>query len=181
MSHQDQGLGQAISVNHRALREAIDWLLSPEDFSKISFRIGCRWTPLTLVATALLWAADGLDLRITLAGVGYAILGEALAVLAVRPGPFLLQSGMTAPEVGRFSFAGAEPTATLVARGDGIEVTDHGAGRTTASRGDVFEVLRGLLAERSTHQIDGEPARPRAGRPSIPVAVSGPRLVTTTV
>jgi hypothetical protein len=56
MPHQDQGLGQDISVNHRSLREAIDWLLSREVFSNISFRKGCRWTPLTLVATALLWA-----------------------------------------------------------------------------------------------------------------------------
>jgi len=55
MSHRDQGLGQEVSVNHRSLREAIDWLLSPEVFSNISFRKGCRWTALTLVATALLW------------------------------------------------------------------------------------------------------------------------------
>ena len=56
MSHQDQGLGQEISVNHDSLREAINWLLSPEIFSQISFRQVCRWTPLTLVATALLWS-----------------------------------------------------------------------------------------------------------------------------
>jgi len=55
MSHQDHGLGQKFSVNHGSLREAIDWLLCSEMFSNISFRKGCCWTPLTLVATVLLW------------------------------------------------------------------------------------------------------------------------------
>jgi hypothetical protein len=55
MSHRGHGLGQEISVNHRSLREAIDLLVCPELFSHISFRSGCQWTPLILVATALLW------------------------------------------------------------------------------------------------------------------------------
>lgn len=56
MSHQGQGLGQELPLNHRSLREAMDWLLSPEVFSEISFRKGSLWTPHTLVVTALLWA-----------------------------------------------------------------------------------------------------------------------------
>ncbi|MDP6719108.1 MAG: transposase, partial [Pirellulaceae bacterium] len=56
MSHQDQGLGQEISLNHRSLREAIYWLLSPQLFREITFRKGANWTPFLLVSTALLWA-----------------------------------------------------------------------------------------------------------------------------
>ena len=79
---------------------------------------------------------------------------DALAVLADRRAPFLLQSGMVDPDVGRFSFAGAEPTASLVARGDGLEVTDHVTGRTTTRRGDGFAALRELLAERARPVAD---------------------------
>lgn len=55
MSRQDQGLGQEISVNHRSLREAVDWLLSPQLFREITFRKGSIWTPFMLVGTALFW------------------------------------------------------------------------------------------------------------------------------
>jgi hypothetical protein len=56
MSHQDHGLGREISVNHRSLREAIDWLLSPQLFREMAFRKGSIWTPFLVVGTALFWA-----------------------------------------------------------------------------------------------------------------------------
>lgn len=79
---------------------------------------------------------------------------DALAVLAGRPAPFLLQSGMADANVGRFSFAGVEPSASLLARGGTIEVTDHARGRTTTRQGDVFESIREMLAERALPASD---------------------------
>jgi hypothetical protein len=56
MSHQDKDGRRNITVNHQALRQALDWLLTPTLFSGIAFRNDCTWSPFLLVAAALLWA-----------------------------------------------------------------------------------------------------------------------------
>lgn len=67
-----------------------------------------------------------------------------LSALPPGPGRFLLESGPIGPaEVRRFSYAGAEPFMTLVARGR--EVTVHEAGRTRVLEGDPFVTLQMLL------------------------------------
>lgn len=56
MSHQDKACDSGSAYNHQELRRAIDWLLSEAAFSCANFRNDSSWTPLRLVATALLWA-----------------------------------------------------------------------------------------------------------------------------
>jgi len=74
---------------------------------------------------------------------------DALAVLADRPAPFLLQSGIRDERFGRFSFAGCSPSAGLVSRGDRIEISNFTDGTTEVRDGDVFPVLREMLAARA--------------------------------
>jgi hypothetical protein len=52
MPHQDHGW----SAGAPAIAEALDWLVSPQLFGRLSFRKGCRWTPQALVQAALVWA-----------------------------------------------------------------------------------------------------------------------------
>lgn len=56
MSHQDKKRDSLPAYNHQALREALDWSLNAEVLSSVQFRKGCRWSPLSFVFTALLWA-----------------------------------------------------------------------------------------------------------------------------
>jgi Transposase DDE domain len=52
MPHQDQGrLATAPSI-----AAALDWLVTPRLFGRLSFRKDCRWTPASLVHAALVWA-----------------------------------------------------------------------------------------------------------------------------
>src|SRR4051812_38448283 len=55
MSHRDQSSHTASSSHHQALKQALDWLLSPAMLSEIKFRNDCTWTPRSLIFTALLW------------------------------------------------------------------------------------------------------------------------------
>src|SRR4029079_17236971 len=48
MPHQDQG---RLSVH-----SALEWLVSPGMFQRVTFRKDSRWTPASLVQAALLWA-----------------------------------------------------------------------------------------------------------------------------
>jgi len=52
MSHRDSD----VRLNLVCLRQCLRWLLAGIDWSTISFRADCCWTPRTLTAAALLWA-----------------------------------------------------------------------------------------------------------------------------
>jgi hypothetical protein len=52
MPHQDQGR----SSGAPAIASALNWLVSPRSFGRLSFRKGCSWTPHALVQAALVWA-----------------------------------------------------------------------------------------------------------------------------
>ena len=56
MSHQDTARDIGSSYSHQELREAIDWLLAGASLSGVKFRDDSSWTPLRLIAAALLWA-----------------------------------------------------------------------------------------------------------------------------
>jgi hypothetical protein len=55
MSHRDS----RVRLNLVCLKQCLDWLLGGIDWSGISFRADCGWTPKTLAAGALLWAWSG--------------------------------------------------------------------------------------------------------------------------
>jgi hypothetical protein len=52
MPHQDQGR----STGAAAIAAALEWLVAPKLFGRLSFRKNCSWTPQSLVQAALLWA-----------------------------------------------------------------------------------------------------------------------------
>jgi hypothetical protein len=52
MPHQDHGR----SADAPAIGPALDWLVGPHVFGRLSFRKGCSWTPQALVQAALVWA-----------------------------------------------------------------------------------------------------------------------------
>lgn len=52
MSHRDSD----VRLNVVCLQQCLRWLLSRIDWSSITFRADCAWTPKTLAAGALLWA-----------------------------------------------------------------------------------------------------------------------------
>ena len=52
MPHQDQGR----STGAPAIAAALDWLVAPKLFGRLSFRKNCSWTPQALVQAALVWA-----------------------------------------------------------------------------------------------------------------------------
>jgi hypothetical protein len=55
MSHQDKNRC-VVRTNAGCLQQALRWLLRHVRWSGIQFREDCTWTPLQLVATAILWA-----------------------------------------------------------------------------------------------------------------------------
>jgi hypothetical protein len=55
MSHQDKDRC-VVRTNADCLQHALRWLLRHVQWSGIQFREDCTWTPLQLVATAILWA-----------------------------------------------------------------------------------------------------------------------------
>lgn len=55
MSHRDS----RVRLNQVCLQQCLGWLLGGVDWSSISFRADCSWTPQTLAAGALLWAWSG--------------------------------------------------------------------------------------------------------------------------
>ena len=68
--------------------------------------------------------------------------------LALREGAecsFLLESVETNEQVGRYSFAGANPSILVVSKNSGVEVTRRGDTQTES--GDIVSVLRKLLSE----------------------------------
>src|SRR5687767_4326154 len=75
---------------------------------------------------------------------------EASAVSPL-PFPFLLESAGG----GRYGFAGADPEAVLLARGDRLSLWREG--REETFRGNPFDAIRELLAERQVENPDGLP------------------------
>ena len=55
MSHQDR----KIVVNHRTIKQVVDWLLAPALFASMKARKGASWKPRMLAVAALLWAISG--------------------------------------------------------------------------------------------------------------------------
>ena len=53
--HQDKGRDSLPAYNHQALRESMDWVLAGATLSSVQFREDCRWSPRSLIVTALLW------------------------------------------------------------------------------------------------------------------------------
>jgi hypothetical protein len=56
MAHQDQGCNGFVCSHAYDLHEALRWLMVGVSMTGIVFRLGCTWTPETLVFAALLWA-----------------------------------------------------------------------------------------------------------------------------
>src|SRR5262245_2612766 len=76
------------------------------------------------------------------------------ASLLPGPFPFLLESAGG----GRYSFAGADPSAVLLARGDRLALWREG--REETLRGNPFDAVRELLAE---HRVDNPDNLPLPG------------------
>jgi hypothetical protein len=53
--HQDKGRDSVAAYNHQALQESVDWILTGATLSAVTFRKECRWSPGSLIATALFW------------------------------------------------------------------------------------------------------------------------------
>jgi para-aminobenzoate synthetase component 1 len=71
----------------------------------------------------------------------------ATARLAHRRGRILLHSGRNDDGLGAWSFAAAEPTATLIARGHSLVRLDHTGRPSQRFTGDPFEAAEAFLAE----------------------------------
>ncbi|HUS68505.1 MAG TPA: hypothetical protein VMZ28_28415, partial [Kofleriaceae bacterium] len=72
---------------------------------------------------------------------------DVAARLAGRPGRVLLHSASDADGLGRWSFAAAEPRATLIARGHSLVVLDEEGRPQKRFTGDPFETAEAFLAE----------------------------------
>jgi len=59
MSHQDRN--SDIVINHRTIKQVVDWLLVPSLFSGMQVRAGAKWKPRMLAVAALLWACSDLS------------------------------------------------------------------------------------------------------------------------
>src|SRR3954470_4023092 len=59
MSHQGQTVHTEPAPHHQDLKVVLHWLLAYADFSAVSFRDTCTWTPRGFTAAALLWAWSG--------------------------------------------------------------------------------------------------------------------------
>lgn len=58
MSHQDRV--SAIVINHRTIKQVVDWLFVPAVLAGIKTRAGGTWKPRMVAVAALLWATSGL-------------------------------------------------------------------------------------------------------------------------
>jgi len=84
---------------------------------------------------------------------------RAFAAIARLPHPFFLDSAMATPRLGRFSFIGAMPFATLTTRGRMIEIEENGQLRRFEA--DPFDALRNALRRHASER----PAVERGGWP----------------
>ncbi|MCY4116148.1 MAG: anthranilate synthase component I [Caldilineaceae bacterium] len=70
---------------------------------------------------------------------------------------FLLESVEKGEQVGRYSFLGVRPPLTLCARGDRLVVGSGDGAALERRRGDPFDAVRSLLAERRPVEVPGLP------------------------
>ncbi|MBA3464494.1 MAG: anthranilate synthase component I family protein [Deltaproteobacteria bacterium] len=87
---------------------------------------------------------------------------DGAARLAGRPGRVLLHSGRDDDGLGRWSFAGAEPHATLIARGRSLVVLGPDGRPTNRFTADPFDAAEAFLSEH------GCPFQPTTGAPPLP-------------
>src|SRR6201996_6398654 len=72
-----------------------------------------------------------------------------------EPQSFLLESVEGGEKVGRYTFMGIRPYRTVVSRGSSITI--HERGKTRSMQGDVFALLKELLAGQTPARIPGLP------------------------
>ena len=59
MSHQDRT--SDIVINHRTIKQVVDWLIKPAVLAGVRARSDAKWKPRMLTVAALLWAASRRD------------------------------------------------------------------------------------------------------------------------
>jgi para-aminobenzoate synthetase component 1 len=89
---------------------------------------------------------------------------DGCARLAGRRGRVLLHSGRDDDGLGRWSFAAAEPRATLIARGHSLVVLDGDGKAARRFTGDPFEAAEAFLAE---HGCPFQPSSAAAPEPRV--------------
>ena len=78
-----------------------------------------------------------------------------LRLAADEPQSFLLESVEGGEKVGRYTFIGIRPYRTILARGSSISIQERGKNR--AVQGDVFALLKEMLAGQTPARIAGLP------------------------
>jgi anthranilate synthase component I len=78
-----------------------------------------------------------------------------LRLASDEPQSFLLESVEGGEKVGRYTFIGIRPYRTILSRGSSIVVNERGSSRTL--QGDVFALLKELLAGQKPARIPGLP------------------------
>ena len=78
-----------------------------------------------------------------------------LRVAAVEPQSFLLESVEGGEKIGRYTFIGIRPYRTVIARGKSLKIKERGV--TRREQGDVFAVLKAMLAGQTPARLPGLP------------------------
>src|ERR1700683_1369200 len=78
-----------------------------------------------------------------------------LRLAADEPQSFLLESVEGGEKIGRYTFIGVRPYRTILARGSSIVISERGKSRSV--QGDVFALLKELLAGQKPAHISGLP------------------------
>src|SRR6202020_1151830 len=78
-----------------------------------------------------------------------------LRLAADEPQSFLLESVEGGEKIGRYTFIGVRPYRTILARGSSIVINERGKSRSV--QGDVFALLKELLAGQKPAHISGLP------------------------
>src|SRR6202522_4607874 len=78
-----------------------------------------------------------------------------LRLASDEPQSFLLESVEGGEKVGRYTFIGIRPYRTILSRGTSISINERG--KTRSLRGDVFALLKDLLAGQNPAHIAGLP------------------------
>lgn len=97
--------------------------------------------------------------------LGHRVAPErAFNAFASRPHAFFLDSGVSDPRLGRYSFLGAEPLLVVSAKGREASVREGGLERRLS--GNPFQLLRDLLAEQGGR--GGRGLRPHGAGAQVP-------------
>ena len=78
-----------------------------------------------------------------------------LRLAADEPQSFLLESVEGGEKVGRYTFIGIRPYRTILSRGNALVINERG--KTRSSQGDVFALLKEMLAGQKPARIPGLP------------------------